>query len=146
MLLRCLICFGFLHSLSLMELCLLSHGTWQKPNWPPVNSPLNPILEHKDSLKCFVWSKLLNRSVGLSHLKFLCCFRKSSTINVMTGALPPWISRPHEWPNKSWFTFYIWVSLGLHWIGNFIIDNNSRKTENLLFTVHDLTFGLVSEE
>lgn len=35
----------FWHGLGVIEPCLLSHSTRQSPNWPPVNSPLNPVLD-----------------------------------------------------------------------------------------------------
>lgn len=34
---------SFFHKSSPIEARLLSHSVWQRPNWPPVNSLLNPI-------------------------------------------------------------------------------------------------------
>lgn len=52
------------HSASLNCVYFLA-VTWQRPNWPPVNSLPNPILVQKNSLERFIRGKLLNRSVGL---------------------------------------------------------------------------------
>lgn len=40
---------GFLHKSSLIEAHSLSHSVWQQPNWPPVNSLLNPIWERESA-------------------------------------------------------------------------------------------------
>lgn len=39
-------CFG--RGLGVIEPRLLSHSTWWNPNWPPVNSHLNPILDRTE--------------------------------------------------------------------------------------------------
>lgn len=38
----------FWHGLGVIEPCLFSHSTWWNPNWPPVNSPLNPVLDRTE--------------------------------------------------------------------------------------------------